>query len=212
MFSHRFKILHALVLVVLATSGFIYYAKAQNITAFDGNVTSASPQPVAPVAALSFDRWSIIFQCPGQWKEWTKEESTYAKDALNEQLNQFNIEMLEFTTLMAPNETAAIIISKSQRQNPVIIEELVKERENVYKDAKAAGDVTQVNKLEQTTIDNKPAVVEDVERLTGGRAISMKIVSGQKVFEISVISRDKKDFDSYRPVFEEILKTIRITE
>jgi hypothetical protein len=227
-------------MAVLITSGFAYCIEAQNTTA-SGNVTGGSqPQIVnkeidkvlpdnpeinsnttaavpeinktIPSANLSFDRWSILFQCRGEWKEWGSQESAYAKDSLNEQLSKFDIEMLEFTMLTNPEETAAIIISKSLRQNPIIIEELVNERENVYKDAKVAGDVTQVNKIEQTTIDNKPAVVEDVERSTGGRAISMKIVSGQKIFEISLIIRDKKDFDSYRPVFEEILKTIRIPE
>ena len=239
MLQQRVKILYAYILILLVASGLIFQADSQNTTAVSNttqasqdlsvskeapkvslqnpittNTTAVIPEiPKTELAAgLSFDRWAITFQCPGEWKEWEAEKSVYAKQSLNEQLKPFNIEMLGFTMLMSPNEDAALLISKSERASPVIIEDLVKERENVYKDAKAAGDVTNVNQLEKTSINDKGALIEDVERATGGRAISMKIISGKKVFEISVVAKDKNDFDKYRPVFEAIIKTVKISE
>jgi len=240
MFQCKGKVLSVFILIILVAAGFIVEVNSQNTTAVSGNSTSSQQAPLvnkevpkvipqnpvtsnttatipespktASASAFSFNKWAITFQCPGEWKEWEAEKSVYAKESLNERLKQFDIEMLEFTMIMSPNEDVAILVSKSQRVKPIIIEELVKERENVYKDAQAAGDVTKVNKLEQTTIDYKPAIIEDVERSNGGRAISMKVIAGQKVFEISLIAKDKNNFETFRPVFEQIMKTVTIRE
>lgn len=226
MFRCGSKIVSTFILFVLIAASLIYTANSQNTTAAKepgvtaqdntGKVNNATVNPNSPkiisTVPITFDRWAISFQYSGEWKEWPNEKTVAAKASLNDELKPFNIEMLEFTMMLAPNEDAALLISKSKRASPITAEEVLKERESVYKDAQAAGDLSKINRLEKITIDGKPAVIEDVERANDGRAMSIKIISGQVISEVSVVTKLKDDFPIYKPVFDKILQTVKVKE
>ena len=165
---------------------------------------------VASEQYTSFEKWGIVFEYPKAWEEWSSDKSAYIKEAYRDEFKKDNITLLEITMITSQDESAALMISKSMRGNPITAGEVLKEREKVYENAKAAGDVTEVNQLGQTTVDNNPAVIEDVERSNGGRGRTVKVISGKTIFEISLIVRNKGNFANYQSEFEHLVKTFHI--
>lgn len=180
-----------------------------------GYASILTAQEVSQTPAIqysSFERWGMKFEYPKDWQEHPQDRVEMMKSFIREQLESDNITLLEFTMITAPRQAASLMISKTQRQENATPEDLLRERQGVYRDAQAAGDVTKINQLEATTVDNKPGIIEDVERSNGGRGRTVKVIDGQIIFELSLIVSDKNNFVNYQPDFEHILKTLIITD
>ncbi|MBN1793967.1 MAG: hypothetical protein JW844_03285 [Candidatus Omnitrophica bacterium] len=160
----------------------------------------------------SFSRGGMEFEYPGEWQEHPRERLDLMKKNVQEQLNPFGITILEFSMIVAPRGTACFMITRSTRRDTVSVQDLLKERQGVYRDAEAGGDVTRVHQLEITTVDNKPGLIEDVERSNGGRGRTVKVIEGQNIFELSLIVNDARDFLTYQPAFEHLIDTLIIKE
>jgi len=142
-----------------------------------------------------FDKWEVSFEYPAQWKEHPADRVAMMKDYMAAEAKKENLELLEFSMITGENDRVALIITKIRRAENIEIPKLVAERNQVYKDAIAAGDVTKVNYVRETTAGGLPAVEEDVERSNGGRGHTIKVVSGKLILEASFIAEKKEQFD-----------------
>jgi hypothetical protein len=85
---------------------------------------------------------------------------------------------------ISSDEEVAFFVSKVQSDNTLSTEDILLERGKFYDDAKRSGDVSNINKLEATTANDLPAVVEDVERSNGGRGHTVKLLYGKFIIEL----------------------------
>lgn len=161
-----------------------------------------------------FERWGIMFEYPQKWKEYSPDRVRLMKDFIAEELEKTPADpkrwLVEFTMIVSSNEEAAVMVSKVMLESTMTVKNLLAERDKVYEDAKTAGDVTKVNQLEQITMANKPAVIEDVERSNGGRGCTIKVLSGKTIIEISLVVHNRNKFLLYEPRFDHIVKTLVI--
>lgn len=172
------------------------------------SLTAQEIPQASSVQHNSFVRWGLSFEYPQGWQEYSSDRVQMMKDYIEEQLRSENITLLEFTMITAPQEEASLMISKYTRPSAFTAEDILKERKTVYRDAQAAGDVTEINQLEITMVDNKPALIEDVEISNGGRGRTIKVIDGQVIFEISLIVSDKNKFSDFQSEFEHLLETL----
>ena len=172
---------------------------------------TASAQPPGSVKYMRFEKWGVAFEYPQGWEEHPADRVNYMKEAAKEQLKSFSIILEEYAVIDGPNEMGALMISKSKWGSPITVQGVFEERQQVYRDAQAAGDVTKINLLEQITVDNKPAVLEDVERSSGlyNRGRTIKVISGETIIEISLIA-EKSEFENCKLIFDHIINTLKI--
>jgi hypothetical protein len=113
---------------------------------------------------------------------------------------------------ISPDEEVCLIVSKIQADNALSADDILSERRKVDDDATTAGDVTQINRLEITTVYGLPAVVEDVERSNGGRGHTVKLLKGKFIVELSLIVNDKHRYDKHIGEYEQILASLKVRD
>ena len=132
------------------------------------------------------------------------------KEAFASQAKPFGLDLKEFAMIVGPNEELAVLITKIVRSKAFEPSEIVAERNQVYEDAKRAGDVTKINFVKITKIAGWPTVEEDVERSNGGRGRTHKMILGKTIFEISFIVSSARNFSKYEPAMGTVLATMTV--
>jgi hypothetical protein len=181
--------------------------------------TGQTPQPPtlattatgeSTAAYARFDNWGLSFDYPREWEESPASEVAQMKDYLAGQLSTAGMELLEFAAIVGPNNETTLFISKYQIPTEKTPSEIIQERNAVYAEAMRSGDVTKVNYVRETSVANFPAVDEDVERSNGGRGLTLKIINGKTIFEISFIVNDAAEFPQYSDAFSHLVSTIKL--
>jgi hypothetical protein len=157
-----------------------------------------------------FNRWGLSFDYPPEWKDHPADEVAMMKDYLAKELRTGGRELLEFTMIDGPNDETTLLISKYQIPKAMTPSEFIQERNEVYAEAMRSGDVTKVNHVKETIVANLPAVEEDVERSNGGRGLTLKIINGITVFEISFIVNDAAKFPQYSDALSHLVSTVKL--
>jgi hypothetical protein len=182
------------------------------VAAFAAGATNARSTSTPQDQSVRFEKWGISFDYPKAWKEYGADRAAMMKEALAAQLKPFAIEIKEFGMIVAPNEALALLITKSTRSNPFKVSEIVAERNQVYQDAKKAGDVTRINYVKEDKIAGWPAVAEDVERSNGGRGRTYKMIMGKTIVEISFVVSSAQNFTKYEPAMDRVLATLAVAD
>jgi hypothetical protein len=157
-----------------------------------------------------FANWGLSFDYPREWEESSANDLAQIKDYLAEQFRTEGMELLELALFWGPNTEIVLSISKYQIPTEKTPSEIIQERNDVYTEAMRAGDVTKVNYVRETIVANLPAVEEDVERSNGGRGLTLKIINGITIFEISFIVTDAANFPQYSDSFSHLVSTINL--
>jgi hypothetical protein len=134
------------------------------------------------------------------------------KGQMAAELRKYNRTLLSLDMYISSDEEVAFFVSKVRAENGLSTDAILSERRKFYDDAKRAGDVTAINKLETTTINGQPAVVEDVERSNGGRGHTVKLLKGEVLVELSLIVNDKSKYAKHTHEYEQILATLSIQD
>jgi hypothetical protein len=157
-----------------------------------------------------FANWGLSFDYPREWEEASANELVQLKDYLATQIRTEGMELIELACFWGPNTEILLTISKYQIPTKKTPSEIIQERNDVYADAMRAGDVTKVNYVRETIAADFPAVEEDVERSNGGRGLTLKIINGITIFEISFIVTDAAKFPQYSDSFSHLVSTINL--
>ena len=112
--------------------------------------------------------------------------------------------------LVGPNQGIALLVSKYTTATAMTPAEFIKERNQVYADAKRAGDDTKVNHVKERVVAALPAVEEDVERSNGGRGRTLKILNGTTIFELSFIANEGSQFPKYSAAIDRLVASIQV--
>jgi len=157
-----------------------------------------------------FSKWGLSFDYPKGWREYPADRVAMMKEYLGRELRPYGRNLQEFAVIVGPNDETALLVSKYTIPKAMKPSEFVEERNQVYDDAKQAGDVTKVNLVKETTIATLPAVEEDVERSNGGRGRTYKIIDGTTVFEISFIVNNARQFSKYSAALDYLVASIKV--
>lgn len=157
-----------------------------------------------------FSKWGLSFEYPQEWKEYPADRVAMMKDALGSQLRPYGREILSFAMITGSNEEIALVVCQYTTLKEMQPSEFVTERNQVYNDAKRAGDVTKVNYVKETKIGGLPGVEEDVERSNGGRGRTHKIINGKTVFEISFVVNNAAHFAKYSDALDHLVSTVAL--
>jgi hypothetical protein len=221
--------LAALVVVACATSATMPARPTSTPTRVPPTATLT---PVRPSATLSqvlptstvtpvqtsqwarFDRWGLTFEYPQGWTEWSAEKLAAVKSALDAQLAQTTTgtkRTVEDVTIIATqDQEVAVIVGVLRFEGAVTAQTLLAEERSKMDAASAAGDVTKIVRIEQTTIAGKPAIIVDVERGASGRGYAVTILSGDLGIQIQCIVQNLQRFAVYEPDFNHIFQTLTI--
>ena len=153
----------------------------------------------------SFSRWGISFEYPKEWKEHPANRVEIMKESFAQALRGMGDgrDLKEFTCFFGPKNYTGLMVMKYTTPNKMMNpSEFIEERNQVYDDAKSAGDVTKVNYVKETTAFGLPAVEEDVERSNGERGRIYTIIDGTTVFSISFILDTKASWATLSPAIE----------
>jgi hypothetical protein len=152
-----------------------------------------------------FSNWNLSFEYPAAWHSFPSER---VKKAMASQGAPFGLELIELAIFVEPTDEAVLMLMKYKTSVAKTASEFIKERMQVYEDAKKAGDVTRVNHVVETSISGLPAVEEDVERSNGARGRTHKIIDGTTVYEISFIVNSKEHFANYSDTLEHLISSV----
>lgn len=159
----------------------------------------------------SFSKWGLSFEYPAEWHEHPTDRVAMMKNYLARELRPYGRVLVHFAMIVGPNDNPALLVSKYTTPKTMKPSEFIVERNQVYEDAKKAGDVTRVNFVRQTSISKLPSVEEDVERSNGGRGRTYKVINGITVFEISFIVTNKQHFSKYSEVLDHLVSSIKVS-
>jgi WD40 repeat protein len=180
---------------------------------FSPSETADPTVSVDPTAKYTqFNRWGLSCDYPSDWVEYSADEVADVKSYLAEQLHTAGMELLELASIVGTNDETTLFISKYQIPSEKTPSEFIQERNDVYAEAMRSGDVTKVNYVKETIVANLPAVEEDVERSNGGRGVTLKIIHGITIFEISFIVNDAAKFQQYSDAINHIVSTINLVK
>ena len=163
-------------------------------------------------SSATYQKAGISFQYPINWRSFRSEAVSGMRTQITSELRKFNRTLVSLDMYISSDEEVAFFVSKVQADNALSADDILAERRNVYEDATRAGDVTRVNKLERTTVNDLLAVVEDVERSNGGRGHTVKLLKGRLIVELSLIVNDKSKYDKHVGEYEQILATMKVQD
>ena len=166
----------------------------------------------ASKATTTYQRAGISFQYPSNWQSFPSEAVNGMKTTIADELRKFNRTLVSIDMYISDDKEVAFIVSRVQANTPLAASDVLSERQNVYNDATRAGDVTKVNRLESTIVNNLPAVIEDVERSNGGRGRTIKLLKERLIVELSLIVNRKGEYDKHVHEYEQILATLKIQD
>lgn len=160
-------------------------------------------------ATVKYENADVSFQYPISWKSVKGKVLEEAITQLTTELRTVNRTLVSLDLYTSSDNELAFIVSRIRTTNALSAEEIILERNGVHADAKRAGDVTRVNKLERVTINDLQGVVEDLERSNGGRGHTVKLLNGRLIVELSLVVNEKSRYEKYIAEYERILATVR---
>jgi hypothetical protein len=163
-------------------------------------------------STVTYDKAGVSFRYPRSWRSFPSQAVNGMKGQMAAELRKYNRTLLSLDMYISSDEEVAFFVSKVRAENGLSTDAILSERRKFYDDAKRAGDVTAINKLETTTINGQPAVVEDVERSNGGRGHTVKLLKGEVLVELSLIVNDKSKYAKHTHEYEQILATLSIQD
>lgn len=177
----------------------------------DSQATGEKQQGNSGESYTSFSKWGLSFEYPAEWREYPMDRVAMMKNYLARELRPYGRTLVHFAMIVGPNDDPALIVSEYTTPKPMKPSEFIVERNQVYEDAKKAGDVTTVNFVRETTISKLPSVEEDVERSNGGRGRTYKVINGMTVFEISFIVNNKQYFSKYSKLLAHLVSSLMVS-
>ena len=179
----------------------------------DESSSKQAPEPGSPSAATAtYEKAGISFQHPSNWRSFPSEAVIGMRMQMTSELRKFNRTLVSLDMYISSDEEVAFCVSTILADKALSAEDILSERRKVYEDATRAGDVTRVNKLEPTTVNDLPAVIEDVERSNGGRGHTVKLLKGRHIIELSLIVNDKGKYDKHVGEYQQVLATLKVQD
>lgn len=168
--------------------------------------------PVTVERRTEYNNAGISFEYPTTWRSFPAQAVSGMRTTMVSKLGKYNRTLISLDMFISPDEEVAFFVSKVQAHDQLSVEDILSERRRFYDDATRAGDVTKVNKLEATTLNQFPAVVEDVERSNGGRGHTVKVLKGGFIVELSLVVNNKANYEGHTAEYNKILATLAIRE
>jgi hypothetical protein len=176
--------------------------------------SEGTTSPQEKVGTGHFDRWGLSFDLPQDWQEFPAEKVESMKGLLQEEIKKSPGEperqLADFTVFSVGNQQVALLVSRTELKGPLSIGQLLEERRGVYRDAQKAGEVTEVNRLEEFVVAGNPALLEEVTRTGGQRGRTVKILLGKAIFELSLVPAGGGSIADYEPQWKTVMETLKI--
>ena len=110
-------------------------------------------------ATATYDKAGISFQYPCNWRSFSRKTASGMRIQMTRGLREFNRSLVSLDMYISSDEESCFFVSTVQADKALSAEDILSERRKVHEDAMRAGDVTRVNTLETTTVNNLPAVI-----------------------------------------------------